>query len=158
MNNKIKKIEEEFYQATSKSSFYINNDFNEAIYRLTNVIDYLFIKEIFSFNLNIASEQDRLRHAYRAMLLKIHEYKNNNDDALNNKSLKKDIKDIIEQTDDSYNFNEIRNCFDRVKAGSMNIELKNDGILFKHNLKRDLTADIYSRWVDHEKPFLSIKM
>lgn len=157
MNNKIKKIEEEFYQATSKSSFYINNDFNEAIYRLTNVIDYLFIKEIFSFNLNIASEQDRLRHAYRAMLLKIHEYKNNNDDALNNKSLKKDIKDIIEQTDDSYNFNEIRNCFDRVKAGSMNIELKNNGILFKHNLKRDLTADIYSRWVDHEKPFLSIK-
>ena len=153
--NKINKIKEEFYLKSKNNAFYSENKFNEALYRLTNFVDEYFFHLISNLIPDISNIQVSLRFSYMSIIKKIYRFISNNDDEIDLSSLKKDIKPLFDEIEDAKIFNRIRNSFDRVKTGTMSAKILDGVVSFDYVNIRNINSDLYSRWVDHEKPFLN---
>lgn len=151
----ITKIKEEFYFKSKINTFYNENKFNEALYRLTNFVDEYFFHLILNIVPDISNIQTSLRFSYMTIIKKIYRFISNDNDKIDLSSLKKDIKSIFEEIEDAKIFNRIRNSFDRVKTGTMSAKILGDVLSFDYVNIRNVNSDLYSRWVDHEKPFLN---
>ncbi len=153
--NEITKIKTEFYLKGKENDFYKKNLFNEALFRATNLVDELSINSLLNLRPNTEEEQTMLRFSYMSLIKKIHRFIVKTDDIIDEASLEKSFDDLTNEFFDATIFNRIRNSFDRVQTGTMNVELVDGVVNFEYNNIRNINADLYSRWVDTEKPFLN---
>ncbi len=156
--NEIRNIEKEFYLKGKENDFYKNNKFNEALFKATTMVDELSIDAIISLHQNSEEIQTNLRFSYMSILKKIHKFINKTNDTINKSSINKKLDDLSKEFSKATTFNRIRNSFDRVQTGTMNVKLVDDIVSFEYHNIRNVNADLYSRWVHREKPFLTAKV
>lgn len=152
--NKINEIKKEFYLKGKSNYFYKENKFNEALYRLTNIIDKFFLNSMLSLNIDIQEFQTNLRFSYMSIIKKIYNFIPKTDDEISKTLLMRNFDDISDELSDVLSFNTIRNMFDRLEIGTLNAKLKEGIVHFQYNNIKKINTDLYSRWVDKEKPFL----
>ena len=150
----ISKIRSDFYLKSKDNNFYKENKFHESLYRLTNFVDELFFNLIFQGTIDISNKQNSIRFSYMSIIKNIYRFIPRSNDEIDPNSLNRSPKSIIEEIEDATTFNRIRNSFDRLKTGTMKAEIIDDILCFNLVNIRNINSDLYSRWVDHQKPFL----
>lgn len=150
----IDKIRDEFYLKAKDNVFYLQNSFNEALYRLTNFVDEYFAFSILNDVDNIEHIGSEITDCYSTIIKRINKYIPNINDEINKNSLEKPLRDLKSEFEDSYLFNLINRFFDRTQTGAVKATIKNCVIEFEFNNKRDFNFELYSRWVSLEQPLL----
>lgn len=156
----IETIRDEILNFDKDETFYKENSFYEACYKLTCAFEDNFLKLIKKSMLELSPDivspkQDSDRHSYREALKHAYKYcsKKNND---NNLSCT-DTTQAAQILSNFFNFNDIRNMFEQTDLGKYHIEMATDNeISFIRNPGlRSFDAELYTRWVDNAKPELS---
>ena len=156
----IETIRDEILNFDKDETFYKENSFYEACYKLTCALEDNFVnlltKSIIELSPEVVSpKQDNDRHSYREALKHAYRYciQKNNGNTLSCT----DTTQAAQILSNFFNFNDIRNMFEQTDLGKYHIEINADNeISFIRNKGlRPFDTELYRRWIDNAKPELN---
>ena len=157
MNNDISIAKENIYSYPSQLGFFKTNDLQSACYKLTCDIEELFLgllstQMVMTDFDRIGILQDRFRGGYRAAIKWAFQYCVQSDKPFLLHTCQYEFGCCGDTISIGSEFANIRNAFDQASLGKLTISITNHNIKFSPSRsKRDINADLYARFIDHEK-------
>ena len=157
MNNDISIAKEKIYSYPSQLDFFKSNDLQSACYKLTCDIEELFLgllstQMVMTDFDRIAIIQDRFRGGYRAAIKWAFQYCAQSDKHFLPHTCQYEFDCCGDTISIGAEFANIRNAFDQADLGKLTISITDHNIKFSPSRsKRDINADLYARFIDHEK-------
>lgn len=157
MNNDISITKENIYSYPSQLNFFKSNDLQSACYKLTCDIEEVFLELLSTkmimtdFN-KIAILQDRFRGGYRAAIKWAFQYCAQSNKPFLPHACPYEYGCCENTINIGAKFANIRNAFDQADLGKLTISITDHNIKFSPSRSiRDVNADLYARFIDHEK-------
>ena len=157
MSNDISIAKENIYSFPSQFDFFKQNDLQSACYKLTCDIEEIFLgllstqMVVTDFD-KIAILQDRFRGGYRAAIKWAFQYCAQSDKPFLPNACQYEFGCCGDTISVGAEFANIRNAFDQAELGKLKISIDDHRIQFSPSRSiRDVNADLYARFIDHEK-------
>ena len=157
MSNDISIAKENIYSIPSQFDFFKQNDLQSACYKLTCDIEEIFLgllstqMVVTDFD-KIAILQDRFRGGYRAAIKWAFQYCAQSDKSFLPNACQYEFGCCGDTISVGAEFANIRNAFDQAELGKLKISIDDHRIKFSPSRSiRDVNADLYARFIDHEK-------
>lgn len=157
MSNDISIAKENIYSFPSQFDFFKQNDLQSACYKLTCDIEEIFLgllstqMVVTDFD-KIAILQDRFRGGYRAAIKWAFQYCAQSDKPFLPNACQYELGCCGDTISVGAEFANIRNAFDQAELGKLKVSIDDHRIQFSPSRSiRDINADLYARFIDHEK-------
>lgn len=157
MSNDISIAKENIYSFPSQFDFFKQNDLQSACYKLTCDIEEIFLRLLSTQMVmtdfdRIAILQDRFRGGYRAAIKWAFQYCAQSDKPFLPNACQYKFGCCGDTISVGAEFANIRNAFDQAELGKLKISIDDHRIQFSPSRSiRDVNADLYARFIDHEK-------
>lgn len=157
MSNDISIAKENIYSFPSQFDFFKQNDLQSACYKLTCDIEEIFLgllstQMVMTDFDRIAILQDRFRGGYRAAIKWAFQYCAQSDKLFLPNACQYEFGCCGDTISVGAEFANIRNAFDQAELGKLKISIDDHRIQFSPSRSiRDVNADLYARFIDHEK-------
>ena len=157
MSNDISIAKENIYSFPSQFDFFKQNDLQSACYKLTCDIEEIFLgllstQMVMTDFDRIAILQDRFRGGYRAAIKWAFQYCAQSDKSFLPNACQYEFGCCGDTISVGAEFANIRNAFDQAELGKLKISIDDHRIQFSPSRSiRDVNADLYARFIDHEK-------
>ena len=157
MSNDISIAKENIYSFPSQFDFFKQNDLQSACYKLTCDIEEIFLgllstQMVMTDFDRIAILQDRFRGGYRAAIKWAFQYCAQSDKPFLPNACQYEFGCCGDTISVGAEFANIRNAFDQAELGKLKISIDDHRIKFSPSRSiRDINADLYARFIDHEK-------
>lgn len=157
MSNDISIVKENIYSYPSQFDFFKQNDLQSACYKLTCDIEEIFLgllstQMVMTDFDRIAILQDRFRGGYRVAIKWAFQYCDQSDKPFLPNACQYEFGCCGDTISVGAEFANIRNAFDQAELGRLKISIDNHRIQFSPSRSiRDVNADLYARFIDHEK-------
>lgn len=157
MNEEVFAAKQEIYSYPAQFDFFKNNSLQSACYQLTCCIEEFLIESLSPQNMlqfrQTAIMQDRLRGGYRNAIKWAFQYCRLSEKRFVPSSCPYDFKGSFFVIEQGMGFSNIRNAFDQVELGRRLVSVQGRHVRFSlAPATRDANAELYARFVDHEKP------
>lgn len=157
MSNDISIAKENIYSFPSQFDFFKQNNLQSACYKLTCDIEEIFLgllstqMVVTDFD-KIAILQDRFRGGYRAAIKWAFQYCAQSDKPFLPNACQYELGCCGDTISVGAEFANIRNAFDQAELGKLKVSIDDHRIQFSPSRSiRDINADLYARFIDHEK-------
>lgn len=157
MSNDISIAKENIYSFPSQFDFFKQNDLQSACYKLTCDIEEIFLgllstQMVLTDFDKIAILQDRFRGGYRAAIKWAFQYCAQSDKPFFPNACQYELGCCGDTISVGAEFANIRNAFDQAELGKLKVSIDDHRIQFSPSRSiRDINADLYARFIDHEK-------
>ena len=157
MSNDISIAKENIYSFPSQFDLFKQNDLQSACYKLTCDIEEIFLgllstQMVMTDFDRIAILQDRFRGGYRAAIKWAFQYCAQSDKPFHPNACQYAFGCCGDVISVGAEFANIRNAFDQAELGKLKISMDDHRMQFSPSRSlRDVNADLYARFIDHEK-------
>lgn len=157
MSNDISIAKENIYSFPSQFDFFKQNGLQSACYKLTCDIEEIFLgllstQMVLTDFDKIAILQDRFRGGYRAAIKWAFQYCAQSDKPFLPNACQYELGCCGDTISVGAEFANIRNAFDQAELGKLKVSIDDHRIQFSPSRSiRDINADLYARFIDHEK-------